>query len=93
MPTIGSAAETPQTETGMPRDFAASMVVLMSLSTAGFVGWYRRATASLPRSAAMTYCTRSFVPIEKKSTSLANAAALIAADGTSTIMPTGMSWS
>ena len=46
------------------------------------------ATASLLRSAASAYCVRSLVPMDKKSTWRANAAALSAAAGTSTIMPT-----
>ena len=48
----------------------------------------RTATRSLPRSAARVYCVKSFVPIEKKSTSGAKAWAPSAADGTSTMMPT-----
>ena len=39
------------------------------------------------RSIASTYCVRSFVPMEKKSTSRANSAAMSAADGTSIMMP------
>ena len=34
------------------------------------------------------YCVRSFVPIEKKSTSFARTSAIIAAAGVSTIIPT-----
>ena len=46
------------------------------------------ATASLPRSAASAYWVRSLVPMLKKSTCGANAAAFSAAAGTSTIIPT-----
>ena len=52
---------------------------------------YRSATVSLFRSAARVYWTRSFVPIEKKSTSRASTSETIAALGTSIIVPTGMS--
>ena len=45
---------------------------------------------SFVRSAARVYCTRSLVPIEKKSTSRAKTSAMRAADGTSTIVPTGI---
>ena len=39
------------------------------------------------RSAAIVYCVRSLVPIEKKSTSLRNACGMIATAGTSTMIP------
>ena len=57
-------------------------------STAGCSASVSAATCSFPRSAASVYCVRSFVPIEKKSTSAASAPAVSAAAGTSTMMPT-----
>ena len=43
---------------------------------------------ALPRSQASVYCTRSFVPMEKKSTYFASTGVMTAADGVSTMMPT-----
>ena len=57
---------------------------------AGSKGEARYASAGLERSTASVYWTRSFVPMLKNSASRANTSAMIAADGTSTIMPSGM---
>ena len=42
----------------------------------------------LPRSTASVYCTRSFVPMLKKSTYFASSGVMTAAAGVSTMMPT-----
>ena len=64
----------------------------MSISriTAGSPALYRVATFSFVRSAASVYCTRSLVPSEKKFTSRARCSDMMAADGTSIIVPTGI---
>ena len=54
----------------------------------GRAGRRARRAASLPRSAASAYWVRSLVPMLKKSTCGANAAAFSAAAGTSTMIPT-----
>src|ERR1700710_326584 len=51
----------------------------------------RYASSGLERSTANVYCTRSFVPMLMNSVSTANSSAMTAADGTSTIMPSGIS--
>ena len=43
---------------------------------------------ALPRSQARVYCTRSLVPMEKKSTYLARTGVMTAAAGVSTMIPT-----
>ncbi len=60
----------------------------ISRSTAGLRTEFSAATEPLSRAAAMTYCVRSFEPIEKKATS-ENSSGAMATDGTSTMMPSG----
>ena len=62
----------------------------MRRSTAGDSPSTCGASRGWPRSIASVYWVRSFVPIEKKSTSVANWSASSAADGTSTMMPASM---
>ena len=59
----------------------------MSWSTAGCHGSVRWARSVAIRSAAMAYCVRSLVPIDRKSTTSSIRSASSAADGTSTITP------
>ena len=91
---IGTARESlampPQTPTHLPRERAPSTVCAIRRSTAGLRPSTCGASFGCPRSIASVYCVRSLVPIEKKSASRANCAAMIAAAGTSTMMPTGM---
>ncbi len=69
--TSGLAAESPQTETGMPALAAASITCAMSASTRGSAASAGPAAGSRrPRSS--TCPVRSFVPMEKKSTTGAN---------------------
>src|SRR5690606_5204204 len=63
----GLAASSPQTLTSMPAARPASAVRRSSSRTAGWNGVYSRAIRALLRSTASVYCTRSFVPMEKKS--------------------------
>ena len=67
---------------------AASITFCIASNTAGLNELYNVDTISFPLSTARKYCVRSFVPIEKKSTSLANLYAIIAVEGVSTIIPT-----
>ena len=60
----------------------------MMRTTAGCVGRNMLATRLLTLSTAMVYCVRSFVPTEKKSTSRASTSVMMAALGTSIMMPT-----
>ena len=84
---FSSAASSPHTAT-RHRPSAARQTASTRCSTPGSSGSPRAATAGLPRSAASAYCVRSLVPMLKKSTWSANALALRAAAGTSTITPT-----
>ena len=63
----GSAAARPHTDTLMPWRFAATTVRSHRASTAGWSGSWSSSSAVLVRSAAIAYCVRSLVPIEKKS--------------------------
>ena len=85
------ARSTPQQLTGRSRRLAARTTSRTSFRTAGCEGAKRSATRSFVRSTARVYWTRSLVPMEKKSASWANTEACNAADGTSIIMPTGIS--
>src|ERR1035438_8158102 len=87
----GSAAISPHTESGFSAIRAASATRATRRSTAGCVGRNRSETVSFARSTASVYWMRSFVPRERKSTSGASRSAVIAAEGTSIIAPSGMS--
>ena len=83
----GSAAASPHTPTGLPACLPASAVIAISCSTAGCHGSVRWARSEAIRSAAIVYCVRSLVPIDRKSTTSRNRWASRAAEGTSTITP------
>ena len=83
----GSAAASPQTPTDLPACRPASAVIAISCSTAGCQGSVRWARSVAIRSAAIVYCVRSLVPIERKSTTSSIRWASSAALGTSTITP------
>jgi hypothetical protein len=83
----GSAAASPHTPTGLPARSPAAAVIAMRRRTAGCHGSVRVARGEDIRSAASVYWVRSFVPIEKKSTSAMKASARMATAGTSTMMP------
>ena len=88
----GSPASSPQTPTQRPCASAASTTAAMRRSTgARDAAPSSEASVALPRSAAIVYWARSFVPIEKKSTSGATCAAASASAGTSTMTPTSSS--
>ena len=70
---------------------ATSTVRRISRSTAGCSGVKRGARLALPRSTASVYCTRSFVPMLKKSTSRVSVSLATAAAGVSIITPSGTS--
>src|SRR5450759_1541099 len=86
----GSPATSPHTATLRPPSAAARATRSIRRSTAGCRASASAATSALPRSAAKTYCARSFVPSEKKSTCGTNASTMRAAAGTSTMIPTSM---
>src|SRR5271170_8088919 len=83
--TLGSPPASPQRLTSRPfaRPYRATEAI--SRSTAGFRGSASSATAPMSRPAAVTYCVKSFEPIEKKSAS--NLSMTMAAAGTSIMMP------
>ena len=60
----------------------------MMRPTAGCVGRNMLATRLLTLSTAIVYWVRSLVPTEKKSTSFASTSVMMAALGTSIMMPT-----
>ena len=86
--TLASAAESPQTETVIPASLPALATPLTSARTRGWAAsagpaaWSRRPSPS-------TSPVRSLVPIEKKSTAGAKAAAFAAVDSSSTMIPRG----
>ena len=84
----GSAADSPQTPTGVPDFVPAAATRATSSSTAGCHGFSRSASSPRSRSAAIVYWARSLVPIDTKSTTSTICSARTAADGTSIITPT-----
>ena len=83
-----SPAISPQMAVGMFSRSPAVIVISMMRITAGCVGRNMLATRLLTRSTAIVYWVRSFVPMEKKSTSRASTSVMMAALGTSIMMPT-----
>ena len=79
----------PQTETSLPAASAAARTWASARRIAGWCGVNRSASRALPRSTASVYCTRSFVPTERKSATSASRSATSTAAGVSTITPTG----
>src|SRR5690606_11404910 len=61
----GSPAASPQRLTGIPRSAPNRATPLIRRSTAGWRTEASDASAPLSRAAAITYCVRSFEPIEK----------------------------
>jgi len=84
---VWSPAISPQTETDFPNRSPALMVLAIKRSTAGCKGSYKPSTSLSARSIAKVYWTRSFVPIDRKSSSWAKGSMAIAMAGTSTIAP------
>ena len=87
---IGSPAASPHIPAHLPSLCAESITCLTSRKMDGLYGWYKYETCSFPRSAAIEYWIKSLVPIEKKSTYLANWSAKTAAAGISIMMPSWM---
>jgi hypothetical protein len=85
----GCEASSPQTPTSIPASRPARATGAIRRTTAGWKGVYRGASRELPRSTARVYCTRSLVPMEKKSTCRASSGASSAAAGVSIMAPTG----
>ena len=83
----GSAAASPHTHTSVPVSRHTFAVWAMRRSTDGCHGSVYSARWGDILSAAITYCVRSFVPIDTKSTSGANLSIMMATEGTSTMMP------
>ncbi|MCY1447789.1 hypothetical protein D9M71_644250 [compost metagenome] len=86
----GSPAISPHTATGTSCSRPVRRMCASRRSTAGCSGEYSSPTASLLRSAASRYWTRSLVPIDRKSTKSMKLSSAIAAAGTSIIAPNGM---
>ena len=86
---VPSAAISPHTATGLPRRLAMRITSRSTRSTAGCSGEYSSPSASLVRSAASRYCTRSLVPIDRKSQAPMKPFNDRAAEGTSIIAPSG----
>src|SRR4051794_16209466 len=84
----GSPPASPHRLTSRPLARPCSATIWIKRSTAGFSGLARSATAAMSRPAAVTYCVRSFEPIEKKAAASKRSIARAAA-GTSTMMPSG----
>src|SRR5215470_909754 len=83
----GSPPASPHRLTSRPLARPCSAARRMSRSTAGLSGSARSLTAAMSRPAAVTYCVRSFEPIEKNAAS--KRSIVSAAAGTSTMMPSG----
>ena len=83
----GSAAASPQTPTGLPAAAPARAVIATSASTPGCHGSVSAARSADIRSAAIVYCARSLVPMDRKSTCSRIRSASSAAAGTSIITP------
>ncbi len=83
----GSPASSPHTATGMPAASAPATTPAIARRTAGWSASWKRARIALPRSAAMRYWVRSFVPMLKNATRRASSGARRVAAGTSTMIP------
>ncbi len=83
----GSPASSPHTATGMPAASAPATTPAIARRTAGWSASWKRARIALPRSAAIRYWVRSFVPMLKKATRRASSGARSAAAGISTMIP------
>src|SRR6266446_3926300 len=83
----GSPPASPHRLTSRPLARPCSATIRIKRSTAGLSGLARSATAAMSRPAAVTYCVRSFEPIEKKAASKRSTSR--AAAGTSTMIPSG----
>ena len=84
----GSLAMSPHRLTGVPVSRPWRATAAMRRSTAGCDGSFSAATRASSREEAVTYCVRSFEPMEKNCAS-PNSSGAMATAGTSTMMPSG----
>src|SRR5947209_7575648 len=87
----GLEAISPQMRTDFPRTRETSAMRRKLWRMEGWRGWNRWDTSGLTRSTASVYWTRSFVPTQRKSTSLDKSSRITTAEGTSIMAPTGTS--